>query len=126
MRRVAREANGSAANPFESVTRTILLDVDGLALQPQVSIHEPEFLGRPDLVDQRLRVVVECESFEFHGGRDAFDRDIRRYTRLTARGWVVLRFTYDDVMNHADYVRGIVQNVVGERTNELCPACRAA
>jgi very-short-patch-repair endonuclease len=93
MRRVAREATDLAANPFESVTRSIGLDIDGLDLEPQVSIHEPTFLGRPDLVDQRLRVIVECESFEFHGGRDACDRDIRRYTRLTAKGWLVLRFT---------------------------------
>lgn len=126
MRRVARESSSLAANPFESVTRAILLDLDGLALRPQVSIHEPEFLGRPDLVDERLRVAVECESFEFHGGRDAFERDIRRYSRLTAKGWVVLRFTYDDVMNHAEYVREILENVVGERTNQLCPSCRAA
>ena len=126
MRRVAREANGLAANPFESVARSIGLAVGGLDLRPQVSIYEPTFLGRPDLVDQRLRVVVECESFEFHAGRDAFDRDVRRYTRLIAHGWLVLRFTYDDVMNHPVYVREILEVVVGERTEQLCISCGAA
>ena len=126
MRRVAREATNLAANPFESVARSIGLEVPGLELKPQVPINEPTFLGRPDLVDERLRIVVECESFEFHGGRDAFDKDIRRYTRLAAKGWIVLRFTYDDVMNHPEYVREILEAVVAGRTDQLCVACSAA
>jgi very-short-patch-repair endonuclease len=126
MRRVAGEVTALAANPFESVARSIGLGVPGLALRPQVSIHEPSFLGRPDLVDERLRIIVECESFEFHGSREAFDRDIRRYGRLTAKGWLVVRFTYDDVMDHPEYVREILEAVVDLRANQLCPGCGVA
>lgn len=118
VRRTAALASGLAANPFESVTRAIGVDVPGLDLRPQVSIHDPMFLGRPDLVDERLGVVVECDSFAWHGDRDAFARDLRRYTRLTAHGWLVLRFGYDDVMNHPDYVRETMTATVAQRTDQ--------
>ena len=67
--RVAREASGLAANPFESVLRAIALDVPGLDMQPQVVIDEDGWSGRPDLVDVDRRVVAEADSFEFHGRR---------------------------------------------------------
>ncbi len=37
--------------------------------------------------------MVECESFEWHGDRKGFTKDVRRYTLLSAGGWTVLRFT---------------------------------
>ena len=42
-RRVARHADGLAANPFESVLRAIALDVPGLDVRPQVEISERGF-----------------------------------------------------------------------------------
>lgn len=100
-RRVAREATHLAANPFESVLRAIALDVPGLDLRPQVVIRGM----RPDLVDRGRRWVVEAESHSFHGRRGDLRRDCRRYTRLTLLGWRVLRFAWEDVMFHHEYVR---------------------
>lgn len=103
--RVVHAASALAANPFESVLRAIALDVPGLHLEPQVVINERGFLGRPDLVDRRLRIVVEADSFEFHGGRRAFKRDCERYTGLVLRGWRVIRFAWEHVMFEQEYVR---------------------
>jgi hypothetical protein len=70
MRQIAELATPEAANPFESVLRAIALGVAGLDVRPQVSIYRSgRFLGRPDLVDERRRIVVEAESFEWHGDR---------------------------------------------------------
>jgi very-short-patch-repair endonuclease len=102
--RVAREASGLAANPFESVLRAIALDVPGLHLQPQVVIDEDGFVGRPDLVDVERRIVAEADSFEFHGKRRALKRDCERYTALALRGWLVLRFSWENVMHEPAYV----------------------
>jgi very-short-patch-repair endonuclease len=102
--RVAREASGLAANAFESVLRAIALGVPGLDLRPQVTIEEDGFLGRPDLVDVDRRIVAEADSFEFHGRRQALKRDCERYTALAVRGWVVLRFSWENVMFEPDYV----------------------
>ena len=102
--RVAREASRRAANPFESVLRAIALDVPGLNLRPQVVIEEDGFRGRPDLVDIGNRVVVEAESFEFHGRRIGLRRDCERYNALALRGWLVLRFSWEHVMHEPAYV----------------------
>ena len=104
-RRVAREASALAANPFESVLRAISLDVPGLDLRPQVVIADREGRGRADLVDTERRWVVEAESHTWHSRRGALRRDCRRYTKLVLLGWRVLRFAWEDVMFHPDYVR---------------------
>jgi very-short-patch-repair endonuclease len=43
------------------------------------------------------RVVVELDSWEYHGTRAAFERDRRRDRRLTTAGWKVLRITWRDL-----------------------------
>jgi very-short-patch-repair endonuclease len=103
--RVVENASALAANPFESMLRAIALDVPGLDVQPQVWIVERGFRGRPDLVDRERRLVIEAESFEFHGRRRALKRDCERYTALVIRGWTVIRFAWEHVMFEPDYVR---------------------
>ena len=109
--RVAREATPLAANPFESVLRAIALDVPGLDLRPQVVIRDRGWTGRPDLVDEGRRLVVEAESFEFHGRRNALRRDCERYTALTLLGWTVVRFAWEHVMFDPGYVSGVLHQL---------------
>jgi very-short-patch-repair endonuclease len=112
MRRVARLASPRAANPFESVLRAIADDVPGLDVRAQVSIREPDIVARPDLVDVRLRIVLEADSFEWHGGRSQLSADARRYNLLVVNGWWVLRFSYEHVMLQPDYVRRVLVAMV--------------
>lgn len=120
MRRVARIANPDAANPFESVLRAISVDVPGLAVRPQVKIREPGIVARPDLVDERLRIVLEADSFEWHGGRSQLRTDARRYNLLVVNGWWVLRFAYEHVMFEPDHIRDVLIAMVAlaERMND--------
>ncbi|HET7356436.1 MAG TPA: hypothetical protein VFJ09_07145 [Nocardioidaceae bacterium] len=115
--RVAREATGRAANPLESTLRGIGLDVPRLHLRPQVMIREGGWSGRPDLVDEGLRLVVEAESYEFHGNRGALRRDCRRYTALVLLGWTVVRFCWEDVMLAPEYVAETLRILVEELTS---------
>ncbi len=127
VRRVAAKANGDAANPFESALRAIALDVPGLNVRPQVPLFTPsEFLGRPDLVDEDLRIVLEADSFEWHGDRAALRSDARRYDLMVVNGWLVLRFAWEDVMFDPEWVRSIIEMAVAERADRRCQACRAA
>ena len=121
MRRVAAEASELAANPFESALRAIALDVPGLRVEPQVEISVRGHRFRPDLVDERLRIVAEAESFEWHGGREQLTGDARRYNLLVVDGWIVLRFAWEDVMHDPDFVRDIFVAVVAlaELLNEV-------
>ncbi len=111
--RVVEAASPLAANPFESVLRAIALDVEGLCVRPQVEIVDGEMRSRPDLVDQERRIVIEAESFQFHGHRRALHRDCERYNALGVRGWTLLRFSWEHVMQERDYVRGVLLAAVG-------------
>lgn len=63
--------------------RAIALGVPGLALQPQVRIDDTDgWIGRVDLADLALRIVLEADSHEFHTDAAAFARDCWRYDRL--------------------------------------------
>ena len=122
LRRVAAHADRRAANPFESVLRAIALEVPGLQVEPQVRLRGRLALDvRPDLADRRLRIVLEADSFEWHGDRAALRRDARRYDLLVANGWAVLRFSWEDVMHQPEWVRSVIQAVVDERTEQLTP-----
>jgi very-short-patch-repair endonuclease len=128
-RRVAELASGDAANPFESVLRAICLDVPGLTVRPQLLILTPGSLARPDLVDEDLRIVLEADSFAWHGDRAALRRDARRYNLLVCDGWWVLRFAWEDVMLDPDYVRRVLValvRLVDEQARSRCARCGAA
>lgn len=132
MRWIAELGDGAAANPFESVLRAIAHGVTGLEVHPQVSLRRQlrggvsRFLGRPDLVDQRLRIVIEADSFQWHGGRAALRSDAHRYNGFSVDGWLVLRFAWEDVMFDQRYVADVLRAAVAERTDLLCPCCRTA
>ena len=113
--RIARDADGRAANPFESCARAIAADVNGLAVAPQVWIVG---VGRVDLCDCALGIVIECESFEFHSDSQSLKRDVRRYTDCARRGLTVVRFTWDEVMFAPDYCRTALQEVVDLRLQQ--------
>jgi very-short-patch-repair endonuclease len=112
---VARAADPRAANPFESVLRAIAMSVSGLSLEPQVVVQDSTFWARVDLADESLRIAIEAESFEFHGSRKAFDRDCRRYNALVVRGWLVLRFSWEQVMFEPELVADTLRAMVALR-----------
>ena len=119
MVRVLQAADGRAENPFESVLRSICLAVPGLRVVPQVPITSVEPAVRPDLVDEDLRIVIEADSFAWHGGRADLRRDARRYDLLVADRWVVLRFAWEDVMFDPGFVRSVIEGVVAWRSTEV-------
>jgi very-short-patch-repair endonuclease len=111
--RVATLASPKAANPFESVLRAIALAVPGLDVVPQGPVGG---VGHADLTDPVLKIAIEAESFEFHALPEAFRYDVRRYTEMTRRGWLVARFVWEDVMERPDSVAAVLADLVALRT----------
>jgi hypothetical protein len=107
--RVAWHADGRAANPVASVLRAVALDVPGLYVVPQEWTDD---VGYPDLVDKRLRLVIEAESFEFHGKRKALYDDCERYNAFAMKGWWVIRFAWEHVMFEPEYVCEVLTRMV--------------
>jgi very-short-patch-repair endonuclease len=112
VRLVVKRADPDSANGFESALRGISHGVPGLHLQTQRTIASPRQTARPDLVDDDLGIVVEADSFEWHGDRAALAKDARRYNLLLCDGWLVLRFAWEDVMFDPDYVRQVLAAIV--------------
>ena len=106
---VVEAADGRADNPFESALRAIARGVRGLCVEPQQWVGD---LGRVDLLDARLRLVVEAESFGFHADRHSLARDVRRYTGFARLGYTIVRFTWEEVMFDPDYVRAALADLV--------------
>lgn len=119
--RVARRADGRAANPFESVLRAIALDVPGFDFRPQLQILERTVFAIVDLGDEGARVVLEADSFEWHGRRQGLVRDCERYDDLVVHGWLVLRFTWEQVMFQPDYVRWCLESLLARRLGHPLP-----
>lgn len=114
---VVRAGDARAANPFESVLRAIALGVPGLAVQPQVSIHDRDgWIGRVDLADPGHRIVLEADSHEFHTDAGAFARDCWRYDRLVVDDWLVLRFPWLHVMRRQRDVERLLARAVALRS----------
>lgn len=118
VRRVTELSDARAANPFESVLRAIALEVRGLKVTPQVRIVRDGFLARVDLADEDLRIILEADSHEFHTKRSHFDRDCRRYNTLVVGGWLVLRFSWEQVMFDPEGVRAMIEAAVAHRRSE--------
>lgn len=121
IRMVAGHASGKAANPFESVLRALAIQA-GLAVRPQVTLLVGAQLLRPDLVDADRALILEADSFEWHGGRAALRSDARRYNAFVVGGWLVLRFAWEDVMHDQEYVLGVLRALAQERTDHC--SCR--
>jgi very-short-patch-repair endonuclease len=71
-----------------------------------------------DLFWRHPRVVVEFDSFEFHGDRRAFESDRLRDAELQAAGFRVIRVTWRQLVRHPD---GVV-----DRIGRAIAACLAA
>ena len=112
-----------STNPFETELRR-LATIAGLNVRPQVPLYAGHFLGKPDLVDVDRRLILEADSFEWHGSRRALVRDARRYNNFVIAGWLVLRFSWEDVMHHADDVLRVLE-AVESRGRTYCH-CRGA
>ena len=105
------------------MTRSIALTVPGLRVAAQVTVRDGLFSARADLVDEELRIIIEADSFEWHGNRAALASDCRRYNQMVVGGWLVLRFSYEDVMFHPDEVRLVLCRAVAlaELLNKVGP-----
>lgn len=86
--------DGRSRSATESLAR-LALRAAGLHVRAGVVI---DGVGEVDLLVERW-IVVECDGFAYHSGRREFREDRRRDRSLAAQGYVVLRFTYDEVRN---------------------------
>lgn len=116
IRRLARTLNSSAQAALleadgvcESGIETLFwLRLRQLAPQRQVVVAG---VGRVDFVFG-LRLIVEIDGEEFHAGSAEFESDRRRDALLSARGYRVLRFSYQQVLSRWPEVHAAVMAAI--------------
>lgn len=84
---------------------------------PPMTFHA-EVLGyEVDFLVDGTPVVLECDSWEFHDkARWDFERDRRKKAELVAGGYVVVPFTYRNVVRRPAWVATTVQRAVARWT----------
>jgi very-short-patch-repair endonuclease len=109
--RLAQVADGAAANPFESALRALALRAGLRGARAQVAVLTHGGTFTVDVGDEQLRLALEADSFEWHGDRQALERDCRRYDELQRAGWTVLRFAWEHVMFSQEWVACLIRDV---------------
>ena len=67
----------------------------------------------PDLAEPFAGLAIEANSWTHHASKGDHDQDCRRYNALVVGGWIVLRFTWEQVMFAPDDVVATVRAVLG-------------
>jgi very-short-patch-repair endonuclease len=110
VRAVALLADARAESPIESCLRLIALPLARVEVQAVVV-----GVGRVDLLLDGW-LVVEGDGFEFHSTRAHYREDRRRGNALVALGYVVLRFSYEDVVHRPNDVAATIAAVLARRS----------
>lgn len=108
-----REAIGLSTDRARSILETVArLQLIDMGLTPEVGVWI-EGVGEVDMIILGF-IVIEVDGWAFHSSKEQREKDLKRDRELLRRGYVVLRFTYDDVMN-GDFAREVPESVKAVR-----------
>lgn len=80
---------------------------------PSMTFHAIVLGYEVDFLIDGTRIVLECDSWEFHDkARDSFERDRKKKADLVAGGYVVVPFTYRNVRRRPAWVAATVLRAV--------------
>lgn len=68
-----------------------------------------------DFAHVGLRIAIEVDGRAHHSGRTAFERDRERQNMLMLQGWLVLRFTWEQITRRPQEVIAAVRAAVAQR-----------
>ncbi|QNE22809.1 DUF559 domain-containing protein [Kribbella qitaiheensis] len=114
-RQVAAVATGASGSFLESMLRALVVQAGIEGFEPQVVVRRGLFRARVDLGHRQAKIAVEAEGYEFHGSSGDFAADCRRYDELVAAGWLVLRFTYQQVVFEPEWVIATIREALKQR-----------
>jgi very-short-patch-repair endonuclease len=60
-------------------------------------------------------IAIEIDGYEAHSGRVAFEDDRVRGNELEVLGWLVLHFTWQQVVKRPEYVAGVLRRALASR-----------
>lgn len=67
-----------------------------------------------DFAYPRYKIAVEVLGFEPHTRRTVFEDDRARGNQLALHGWLVIEFTWNDVLNRPGYVAWVIRRAIND------------
>lgn len=119
VREVLTLAEPLTESPMETRLRLVIVD-GGLPrpiAQHGITDSRGRFVARSDLAYPAAKIAIEYEG-DHHRERATFQRDIARLNALREMGWLVLRFTAEDVLRKPDRVVSQVAAALRERGHD--------
>jgi very-short-patch-repair endonuclease len=101
---LADRGSGPAMESRLEVRIWMLLRGAGLRPTRQYDVSYDGQAYRLDFAWPALRVAVEADGYEAHGGRRSFERDHARFAVLAAHGWYVVPVTWRQVTERRAWV----------------------
>jgi very-short-patch-repair endonuclease len=116
LRRLVEVIGAGAASSAESRLHDVLRSAKIVGWQAGVPVCvNGRIIAVPDLLFERERVVVEVDGRRAHSGAEAFQNDRSRQNALMAAGYLVLRFTWEDVSTRAYAVVATIRQALAQR-----------
>lgn len=106
MRMVIEWSDPECGSVLESAFRVLMLESGIIRPASQQVIKG---VGRVDFVWRDHRLVVECDGRRWHDPEDARNTDRRRENGLTLDSWMLLRFSWHEIVYDQNYVLGCVR-----------------
>jgi very-short-patch-repair endonuclease len=115
MRRLLEGLDGTK-RPSGSTLEIRLRTIIRKAGLPQPDAQHPILGGRYfiDFAYPEVRLGIEAEGYSAHGGRVRWQDDLERRNVLTALGWRILHFTWQQIMHRPhEVIRTIREALLG-------------
>jgi hypothetical protein len=112
---------GSFVSESTLETRLLKLLEDRGLPRPSTQ-YRPNWLrhmnGRVDLAYVDEKIVIEGDSQRWHGTPEAFQSDRTRDNLAQLAGWIILRFTWQDITQRPGYVANTVLTFLSRRSSD--------
>jgi very-short-patch-repair endonuclease len=83
----------------------------------QVEIHDEEgFIARADFVYELAKLIIEADSFKYHGTKNGWENDNRKRARLIALGYRILPVTWRMLHEQPEVVENLVRRSLSAKT----------
>jgi hypothetical protein len=116
VRRLIAEMSGRRNLGRSALEAAYLEVVEGTELaDPDEQVPVPGWQNQPSRADfayTAARVIVEVDGRRWHGDAEQFEVDRRRDNAAQVAGWIVLRFTWEQVKHRPAYVLETVRAAI--------------
>lgn len=113
---IARATSGSKSEAEQRMARLLRQSGTGpwVANYP-LSDGAGRVLAEIDFAHLGLRIAIEVDGRAFHSDRRTFEHDRWRQNILTVGGWLVLRFTWEQITERPDEVIAVILAAIARR-----------